>query len=115
MNRLYSVGGTFHFDDGLHARVPGPNQQAAARAFVEGMRLLPDGIRPVPVRDEGPVASFDPKTVRSVHAAGGRGPGVGGGARCQRRAAIGWRAGWRVVRVTADRPGVRVWELSAQK
>jgi hypothetical protein len=115
MNRLYSVGGTFHFDDGLHARVPGPNQQAAARAFVEGMRLLPDGIRPVPVRDEGPVASFDPKTVRSVHAAGAgdrvwvAALGVSGEPR------IGWRAGWRVVRVTADRPGVRVWELSAQK
>jgi hypothetical protein len=30
------AGGTFHCEDGLHARVPGPVQQACARAWVQG-------------------------------------------------------------------------------
>ena len=33
------AGGTFHCEDGLQARVPGPVQQACARAWVEGARL----------------------------------------------------------------------------
>jgi len=31
------AGGTFHCEDGMFARVPGPVQQACARAWVEGM------------------------------------------------------------------------------
>jgi hypothetical protein len=30
------AGGTFHCEDGLHARIPGPVQQACARAWVQG-------------------------------------------------------------------------------
>ncbi len=30
------AGGTFHCEDGLHARIPGPVQQACARAWIEG-------------------------------------------------------------------------------
>jgi hypothetical protein len=33
------AGGTFHCEDGLQSRVPGPVQQACARAWVEGARL----------------------------------------------------------------------------
>jgi hypothetical protein len=35
------AGGTFHCEDGLRSRVPGPVQQACARAYVEGARLQP--------------------------------------------------------------------------
>jgi hypothetical protein len=31
------AGGTFHCEDGMYARVPGPIQQACARAWVDGM------------------------------------------------------------------------------
>jgi hypothetical protein len=31
------AGGTFHCEDGMYARVPGPVQQACARAWVDGM------------------------------------------------------------------------------
>jgi hypothetical protein len=30
------AGGTFHCEDGLRARIPGPVQQACARAWTEG-------------------------------------------------------------------------------
>jgi hypothetical protein len=37
LNRLFEVGGVFHFQDGLHTTVPvGPVQQQCAEAFVRG-------------------------------------------------------------------------------
>ena len=35
------AGGTFHCEDGMFARVPGPVQQACARAWVDGMSARP--------------------------------------------------------------------------
>jgi hypothetical protein len=46
LNRLFNVGGVFHSEDGLHARVLGPNQRRCAEAFIRGSRVWPnDGDR----------------------------------------------------------------------
>jgi hypothetical protein len=42
LDRLGNVGGTFHFNDGVPARVPGPVQQQCAEAFIHGSTLVPD-------------------------------------------------------------------------
>lgn len=38
------AGGTFHCEDGLLARIPGPVQQACARAWVEGATIRAPGV-----------------------------------------------------------------------
>jgi len=111
MNRLFELGGTFHCDDCLWSRVPGPHQRAAARAFVAGLRVVPDGLRLDPWAGTGPVAAFETSRVSSVHAAGSGprswvvGLGVSG------EPGISWRRDWREVRVVARRTGVWVWEV----
>lgn len=40
--RVMSVGCTFHFEDGLQAKVPGPVQDLCAQRFIEGMKIVPD-------------------------------------------------------------------------
>jgi hypothetical protein len=42
------AGGTFHCEDGLRARIPGPVQQACARAWVQGSRVSPPPTPRVP-------------------------------------------------------------------
>jgi len=42
------AGGTFHCEDGLHARVPGPVQQACARAWVQGASVSAPSARRSP-------------------------------------------------------------------
>lgn len=41
LDRLGDLGSTFHCDDGVPARVPRPNQQACARAYIAGATLVP--------------------------------------------------------------------------
>lgn len=38
---LFGAGATFHFEDGLHGRLPGPIQQAAGMAFFAGLDAIP--------------------------------------------------------------------------
>jgi hypothetical protein len=42
------AGGTFHCEDGLLARVPGPVQQACARAWVQGASVSAPSTRRLP-------------------------------------------------------------------
>jgi hypothetical protein len=42
LSRVFEVGSTFHFEDGLQARVPRPVQQAAAEAFIRGTLIAVD-------------------------------------------------------------------------
>lgn len=118
MSRVLGVGTTFHFEDGLRARVPGPVQQRAAAAFIEGTRVVPDDERPVSfapgtpgspvasVRTVGPIPRPNAAVAAIAGTAGNRGilvllgvcgdPGV--------VLADGWQTG----PTLADRPGVRV-------
>jgi type VI secretion system secreted protein VgrG len=41
LNRLFEVGGVFHFQDGLHCSLPvGPTQQQCAAAFIRGSHAM---------------------------------------------------------------------------
>ena len=44
LSRLLDVGSTFHCEDCLPARVPGPVQRQCADAFVEGRRIVPEDV-----------------------------------------------------------------------
>lgn len=68
LGRIFNVGSTFHCEDGLYARVPGPVQQICARAFIRGTKVVPDAVR-LTYKNTGwldsPVDEWDdPDTVR---------------------------------------------------
>ena len=113
LGRMAGVGSTFHCEDCLQARVPGPTQTACARAFVEGSLAVPDAegaslvaagsgggplsVEQVPGAAGVYVASISGGRWHLVLALGLR-PG----------AAIPWRQRWSAT-VVAERPGVRVY------
>jgi hypothetical protein len=115
LNRVFGVGGTFHFEDGLQARVPGPVQQACAEAFLHGSTLWPDEVETAffnagwaasPVRS----ADFDRAIVRAYSAV----TGAGGwlvlvGLTADPRLELG--AGWQLGALVAERPQVQVFTL----
>lgn len=112
--RMAGVPTTFHCEDCLLARRPGPVQDACATAFIEGVRLLPEGRRFSPVPAAGLLtraavpgieviqAATDGRGVWRVVAALGAREGVG----------LPWARGWRA-EALARRPGVAVYRVSA--
>ncbi len=119
VSRVFDVGSTFHCESCLTAVVPGPVQQAAAAAFVEGTRLVPDGVVPAfrPVGVPGaPVAAFraagdKPRDGAAVAVFSGLTDEASGlvvllGVHGEPR--VTWGGGWRQGAVLAERPGVRV-------
>jgi hypothetical protein len=42
LSRVFDVPSTWHSDSGLHCTIPGPTQDACARAFITGTQLVPD-------------------------------------------------------------------------
>jgi hypothetical protein len=112
--RLFMVGSTFHFQDGLFAKVPRPNQQACAEAFIAGTRIVPDDVALTYKNlgfHDGPIASAKDGTFVRLYSGLGRisitvGLGLTGA-----DPEIRWQNGWRPVAVLAERPGVTVWEI----
>lgn len=116
LNAGFGIDGTFHCQDCLRSIVPGPRQQESARAFIEGMRLIPAGRRfknarwaDSPVRDArfSDQAGQQNTTVRAYSFVGdGAGElvlvGVTGDP------GIDMQNGWRLGATLAERPGVRV-------
>jgi hypothetical protein len=118
LGRMAGVGSTFHCEDCLQARVPGPTQTACAEAFVEGSLVVPDAevaslvpgasgggplsVEQVPGGAGVYVASISSGRWHLVLALGLR-PG----------AAIPWRHRWSAT-VVAERPGVRVFRARQQ-
>jgi hypothetical protein len=109
LSRILELGSTFHCDDCLYARVPGPVQQEAALAFIAGATLVPEGLvldAPGPIdtaRASGGGAAF-------AAANGDRGWLVLlGGAD---PAELHWPGGWRSDMRVADREGVSVWTIA---
>jgi hypothetical protein len=109
--RLLDVGSTFHCEDCLRARTPGPIQQRCAEGFVEGSRIMPDDIKATFADDGSPSAPAtlaDSTSGRVFSAVAGDrawtlilGDGVS--------PTLRWREGWRARRRIAQRPGVEVW------
>ncbi len=112
VSRLIEVGSTFHCQDCLRARVPGPIQQRCAEAFVEGRRIVPENVRLTPADSE--VASV---RVRVPQAGGGEARvfTATAGSRAWvlvlggSTPALRWQHGWRPERRVAGRPEVEMW------
>ena len=111
MSRLLNVGATFHCEDCLPARVPGPVQRQCADAFIEGRGLIPPEVNPELV-DSGtagaPATLADGAQGQIFQAASGdRAWSVILGER--NGAGIRWSRGWSAGKRIAQRPGVEVW------
>ena len=104
MSRLLDVGSTFHCEDCLPARVPGPVQRECAGAFIEGFRIVPEDVSP---------------TIVDAAAADGASGGVFSATSGDRAwslllgestaAGVRWPRGWSGGKRIAHKPGVEVW------
>lgn len=117
LDRLGDLGSTFHCDDGVPARVPGPVQQACARAYVAGATLVPDDAVFHFVNDSNPGGltrgadwSRVFKLFGFLHQGGGPSYVVALGV--TGTYAPVFANGWRLVRVAAEWPGVQVLEVT---
>ncbi len=110
LGRMAAVPTTFHCEDCLFARRPGPTQDACATAFIEGTRLLPDERR-FSLEPAGRVlASTAVPGVEATHAAadGSREWIVVAALGASGAATLPWAKGWRGEEL-ARRPGVIVY------
>lgn len=115
LNRLFEVGGVFHSQAGLHADLPGPQQQRCAEAFVTGSRSIPTddrlhfenaGWRTSPIK----TARFTETVVRAYTGVSGDRAwtvlvGLTGDP------GLVWQNGWAVSGTLATWPGVELLEL----
>lgn len=118
LSRLFEVGSTFHCEDCLRARVPGPTQRRCAEAFIDGTTLVPDEVTltVAPVGAPGtPVAPARSDGAASrvfTGVAGTRAWVVALGTAAHDRQT--WAAGWRPVEHVTRWPGVEAWALVRQ-
>ena len=106
LSRVLDVGSTFHCQDCLVARVPGPVQQRCARAFIAGTRFVSDDVTVLPSVHDGPVEEPSPEwTVTGTGGGHGFVVTLGPAAKTAPRFRPGWRDSTRI----AARPGVEVW------
>jgi len=113
LGRMAGVGTTFHCEDCLQSRVPGPTQAASARAFIEGSLTLPDADSASLVAG---ASGGGPLSVEKVPGAAGLYVASVSGGRSHLLLALGlrpgaaipWRPRWSAT-IVAERPGVRVY------
>lgn len=117
LSRIFDVGTTFHCQDCLYARVPGPVQQDAARAFIAGIQDIPTtdrlqffntGWQDSPVES----ANFDCVTRVYSGVISLRSYTLLLGLNCAPN--IKWRGSWLAQRVLGERPQVQLWEVHIQ-
>lgn len=111
LGRMAGVPTTFHCEDCLRARRPGPTQDACAAAFIEGVRLLPEERRFSLVSpSDGRLTSATVPGVEAIHAAiddtGGWTVVVALGA--PGTVTLPWAKGWQG-EALARRPGIAVF------
>lgn len=119
--RVFEVGTTYHFEDGLLAQIPRPNQLVCAHAFIAGTSIAPDddvltfqnaGWHTSPVAKVR-LADGEPRQNTTVRAYSGVGThtvlvlvGVEGDA------GVELRDPWTRSGVIAERPRISVWGLT---
>lgn len=110
LGRMAGVPTTFHCEDCLFARRPGPTQDACATAFIEGTRLLPDGRRFSLEPTRRLLAASVVPGVEAVHAAADASGAwtVVAALGTSGAATLPWATGWRPEEL-ARRPGVAVY------
>jgi type VI secretion system secreted protein VgrG len=114
LNRLFEVGGVFHFQDGLHCNVPvGGVQQKCAEAFVRGSHAMDSIDARLTFKNatwaDSPVggANFDGTIVRAYSGVSGNDGftvlvGLSGDP------GLRWANGWGPVKVVDEMPGVQI-------
>jgi hypothetical protein len=121
LNRLFSLGGIFHSQDGLNAVPLGPNQRQCAEAFLAGSRVWPgtDRLQYLNVGHGGsPVTAARFNEGRAEEGCTRAYSGVWGDTGLTvalgvvGNSGLTWGNGWRPVEVLAERPGVIVWRLA---
>lgn len=123
LSRITETATTFHFEDGLHARLPRPNQQRCADAFIAGAILIPEEVILTPKNArwaDSPVRAARFKddspegTVVRVYSGTSdtRGWTIAVGLDKGKDPGIEWQHGWSPRRVVAERAGVRVYEIA---
>lgn len=121
LGRVFGLGVTYHFENGLRAQVPpeGSIQNEAARQFVEGARVLPDDIE-LSFQNSGwpqsPViaANFETDSSRGTVLRVYSGIGARSlmvGLRVQGDPQIRMRDPWHVLRTLIDDNELQVWEI----
>jgi len=106
LSRVLDVGSTFHCQDCLVARVPGPVQQDCARAFVEGTRVIPDALTVAASGPDAPVGNDAPEwTVGGTAGSRAFVVTLGPASEAPPRFLPIWHGATRV----ATRPGVEIW------
>lgn len=116
LSRIFEVGVTFHFEDGLNVTFPvGPKQEAAATAFVDGFHAADvDGGARLTYKNatwsDSPIQSFDESRATRVYAGvfGNLGRAVVDGGN---DAGIVWQGGWHPVDVLIEQPGCRIYAI----
>jgi hypothetical protein len=113
--RGFELGCVFHSEAGLHGNLLGPNQTEDAKAFIAGTKTLPTGDR-LSFQNSGwgtsPVKGGDfDKVVRAYSFVAGNVAwtvclGMTGEPNLQ------LQNGWHIIGVLAEKPGVRIYELS---
>jgi hypothetical protein len=117
LSRLFEIGSTFHCEDCLRARVPGPTQQACARAFIEGATLMPDDLAvryTEPGSADAPIAAVNTRDTHAFAGISGSQSWVvvlGDGAVPE----LHWQGGWRTTRQEQPYPGVHVWRAARSR
>jgi hypothetical protein len=124
LNRLFEVGGVFHFQDGLHTTVPvGSVQQQCARAFVRGSHALDaisERLTYLNVGHAGsPVSSAKFNEGDTNHPGVTRAYSGVSGARgftvllgLAGDPGVVWANGWQPVKVVDEMPGVRIISIA---
>jgi type VI secretion system secreted protein VgrG len=118
LNRLFEVGGVFHFQDGLHTQVPvGAVQQQCAAAFVRGSHAMDSIDARLTYKNakwtDSPVAdaNFDRGVVRAYSGISGNQGflvlvGITGDP------GVKFQNGWKAVKVVDEMPGVQIISIS---
>jgi hypothetical protein len=113
--RGFALGCTFHLQDGLATVVPGPVQQASARAFIEGWKAVPAGTGEFadPGEPASPIASTSGAVVAAFafESPGQTTAVILHRARTLESGAVVWRDGWSAVRLAA-KPHVTVYQVA---
>jgi hypothetical protein len=113
LGRLGGLGSTFHFDAGVPATLPGPQQENCADAFIAGATIVPDGEVYRFFNDSvgGVTQGADWNNVFKLFSfIGPKAYLVALGVKGD--FAPRYTGGWRPVGVVAERPGVQVIEVT---
>lgn len=115
--RVFDVGCSFHFEDGIHARVPRPVQDRCAQLFIEGTHIVPDTTSLTfknATWSDSPVKAFNLQHAVRVYSGIAGNDGITVAVGLSGDPAIVWQNGWASTGQLQSYPGVTVWRIHHQ-